>query len=139
MFDRKDKHFRLGRSLVADFKRSASLLGFSEAQAAEIALAEWVKKNHDEVQKKLDLYAEKGIVIKDPGVVNIAVFQKAEILLAKEEITRLLGNLERGNPDYRREMQLQLAQALKRIQPVYSKSKDPELLKLLEDVEAKLK
>ena len=139
MVDRKDKHFRLGRSLVAEFKRSASLLGFSEAQAAEIALAEWVKKNHDEVQKKLDIYAEKGLVIKDPGVVNIAVFQKAEILLAKEELSRLLGNLERGNPDYHREMQLQLAQALKRIHPVYSKTRDPELLKLLQDIEAKLK
>jgi len=72
MFDRKDKHFRLGRSLVAEFKRSASLLGFSEAQAAEIAIAEWVKKNHDEVQKKLDLYAEKGgVTINEPEHVEI--------------------------------------------------------------------
>jgi hypothetical protein len=52
---------------------------------------------------------------------------------------RLLGNPKRGNSDYHREMQLQLTQALKRIQPVYSKTKDPELLKLLQDVEVKLK
>lgn len=78
-------------------------------------------------------------MINDPGVVNIAVFQKAEVLLAKEELVRLLENLERGNPDYHHEMQLQLPQALKRIQPVYSKTKDPELLKLPEDVEDELK
>ena len=126
------------RNLVAEFKRTATLLGFSEAQAADIALTEWVKQNRDEAQKKLDLYAEKGITIIDPITVNIAVFQKAEVLLAKEELTKLLGNLEHGNPEYRREMQLELAQALKKIQPVYVKTRDPELLQLLEIVEQRM-
>jgi len=128
----------LRRNLVAEFKRTATLLGFSEAQAADIALTEWVKQNRDEAQKKLDLYAEKGITIIDPITVNIAVFQKAEVLLAKEELTKLLGNLEHGNPEYRREMQLELAQALKKIQPVYVKTRDPELLQLLEIVEQRM-
>jgi len=138
MLDRKDKHFRLRRDLVAEFKRSASLLGFSEAQAAEIALAEWVKKNRDEVQKRLDLYAERGITIIEPQTVNIAVFQKAEILVAKEELRRVIENFERGNPEYRHELQLEMAKALKRIQPIYNKTRDPELLQLLQTVESRI-
>ena len=138
MLDRKDKHFRLRRNLVAEFKRSASLLGFSEAQAAEIALAEWVKKNRDEVQKRLDLYAERGITIIEPQTVNIAVFQKAEILVAKEELRRVIENFERGNPEYRHELQLEMAKALKRIQPIYNKTRDPELLQLLQTVESRI-
>lgn len=138
MSNRQDKHFRLRRDLVAEFKHTATLLGFSEAQAADIALTEWVKKNRDEAQKKLDLYAERGVTIIDPITVNIAVFQKAELLVAKEELTKLLGNLEHGNPEYRREMQLDLAQALKKIQPVYVKTRDPELLLLLKNVEEHL-
>ena len=136
MKSRKDKHFRLSLNLVAEFKRVASLLGFSEAQAAEIALQEWVKKNRDEAQKKLELYAEKGITIVEPQTVNIAVFQKAEVLLAKEELRRVIENLERGNPEYKHELQLEMAKALKWIQPIYRKTRDTELLKLLQTIES---
>lgn len=54
-----------------------------------------------------------------------------------------LPNPKKSLPDleleYDLEVQLQLAQALKRIRPVYCKTKDPGLLKLVQDVEAKLK
>ena len=43
--ERKDEHFRLSLNLVAEFKPLASILGFSEAQAAETALQEWVNRN----------------------------------------------------------------------------------------------
>jgi hypothetical protein len=139
MFDRKDKHFRLGRSLVAEFKRSASLLGFSETQAAEIALAEWVKKNHDEVQKKLDLYAEKGgITINEPEHVEIKVFQRVDIFLAKEELTKRINNLDRGAPEYRKELQLELAESIHKLRPVCIQTRDPELLQLIRTAEKKL-
>lgn len=139
MSDRILKNLRIRRDVAGEFLKISTILGLKEQDAAELALSEWTKRHQDEAQKKLDMYAEKGIVIKDPGIVNIAVFQKAELLLAKEELSRLLGNIERGNPNYHLEMQPQLAQALKRIQPVYSKTRDPELLRLLQDVEAKLK
>ena len=135
MLGHKQKNFRLRATIVADFEKTASILGLHEYEAAEMALQEWIRSHHDEAQKRLDLYAERGITIIEPEHVEIKVFQKAEILLAKEELTKLLTNLERGNPDYRREMQLELAQALKKIQPVYVKTKDPELLALLKDVE----
>ena len=99
------------------------ILGLDEYEAAELALHDWVRKHHDEAQKKLDLYAEKGITIIEPQTVNIAVFQKAEILVAKEELRRLLDNLDRCNPEYRTEIQVELARALKRIHPIYVKTK----------------
>jgi len=51
-------------------------------------------KRQDEVQKKLDLYAQIGLTIVEPQTLNIVVFQKAEILLAKEERRRVLENFE---------------------------------------------
>ena len=62
----------------------STILGLKEQEAAELALSEWVKKHQDEAQKKLDLYAEKGITIIEPQTVNIAVFQKAEISLPRK-------------------------------------------------------
>ena len=139
MFERKDKHFRLKRSLVAEFKRSASLLGFSEAQAAEIALAEWVKKNRDEVQKRLDLYAEKGgVTITEPEHVEIKVFQRVDIFLAKEELTKRINNLDRGASEYRKELQLELAESIHKLRPVCTQTRDPELLQLIRNAEKKL-
>jgi len=138
MKDRIQKNLRIRRDVAAEFVKISTILGLKEQEAAELALSEWVKRHQDEAQKKLDLYAEKGITIIEPQTVNIAVFQKAEILLAKGELSRILDNLERGNPEYRREMQLELAQALKKIQPVYSHTRDPELLELLNKAQTQL-
>jgi hypothetical protein len=138
---RKDKHFRIPASLDADFVKIAKILGLKQEEAAEIALKEWIQGNRDEAQKRLDMYAEKGIVINRPeGVtINIAVFQKAELLLAKEDLQRLLGILpDVKDPASRREMQLELAKALKVIQPVFVKTRDPELAELSKQAEQAL-
>jgi len=133
---RKDKHFRLTVGLTAEFRKTATLLGFSETKAAEFALAEWVKRNRDEAQKRLDMYAEKGITIIEPHTVNIAVFQKAEIYTARQELRRLLGVLETTrDPGFKREAQLELAKALKVIRPVYTTTRDGELERLLKEAE----
>jgi hypothetical protein len=97
-----------------------------------------VKRNQGEAQKKLDVYAEKGITIIEPDIVNITVFQKAEILLAKEELGRVIENFERGNPEYKRELELEMTRALKRIQPIYNKTRNPELLRLLHTVDSRI-
>jgi hypothetical protein len=135
MKDRIQKNLRIRRDVAAEFVKISTILGLKEQEAAELALSEWAKRHQDEAQKKLDLYAERGIAIIEPQTVNIAVFQKAEILLAKEELRRVIENLERGNPEYRHELQLEMAKALRWIQPVYNKTKDPELLQLLRVVE----
>ena len=110
------------------------------AHAAEIALREWIQRNRDEAQKRLDMYAKKGVVINTPQsvTVNVAVFQKAEVLVAKEELTRLLAVFDTAPEHSRHEIQLDLARALKAIQPVYVKTRDPELAQLLAQAEAKL-
>jgi len=135
---RKEKVFRLPRDLAAEFEKLCTLLGMKEREAGELAIRGWVKANMNEAQKRLDLYAEKGITIIEPQVVNVAVFQKAEILLAKEELRRVLENFERGNPEYHHELQLEMAKALKWIQPIFNKTKDPELLQLLQLIEGQL-
>ena len=135
MSDRIQKNLRVRRNVVAEFVKISTMLGLKEQEAAELALSEWVKKHQDEAQKRLDLYAERGITIVEPQTVNIAVFQKAEILVAKEELRRVLENYQRGTPEYRHELQLEMAKALKWIQPIYNKTKDPELLELLHIVE----
>jgi hypothetical protein len=138
MKDRVQKNLRIRRDVAAEFVKISTILGLKEQEAAELALSEWAKKHQDEAQKKLDLYAEKGITIIEPQTVNIAVFQKAEILLAKEELRRVVENFERGNPEYRHELQLEMAKALKWIQPIYNKTRDSELLQLLQMVEEHL-
>ena len=134
----KEKIFRLPRDLAGEFEKLCTILGISEREAGEQAIRSWMKASRDEAQKKLDLYAEKGITIIQPATVNIAVFQKADVMLAKEEVVRLLSVLAGAPAESRREFQLQLAQALKRVQPVYVRTRDPGLQQLMEDAERSL-
>jgi hypothetical protein len=116
------------------------MLGVSEREAAEQALREWVRRNMDEAQKRLDLYASNGIRIIQPETVNIAVFQKAEVMVAKEELQRLLGVLESvKDPEYKRETQLELAKALRIFRPICTRTCDPELLELLVLIDKELR
>ncbi len=92
MKDRIQKNLRIRRDVAAEFVKISTILGLKEQDAAELALSEWAKKHQDEAQKKLDLYAERGITIIEPQIVSIAVFQKAEVLLAKEELQRVIEN-----------------------------------------------
>lgn len=142
MSARKEKHVRLSPNLEADFVKTAKVLGLKQWQAAETAIREWVQRHHDEVQKRIDEYTERGgLVINHPQsvTVNVAVFQKAEVLVAKEELQRLL-TLVQGNPpaDAKHEFQLQLARALKAVQPVYVKTRDPQLDELVRQAEKEL-
>jgi len=139
---RKEKHVRLPANLEAEFVKTAKILGLKQWQAAEIAIREWVQRHHDEVQKRIDEYTQRGgLTINQPQsvTVNVAVFQKAEILLAKDELQRLLGVLGSvKDPEYKRETQLELAKALRMFKPVCTQTRDPELLELLDQVEKQL-
>jgi hypothetical protein len=81
---RKEKIFRLPRDLAAEFEKLCTLLGFSEREAAELAIRTWVKANRNEAQKKLDLYAEKGVTIIEPEHIEIKVFQRVDISWQKK-------------------------------------------------------
>ena len=126
--------------MVASVKKTAAILGLNESEAAEMALREWDQRHHDEAQEILDTYMQRGIVINQPEsvTVNVAVFQKAEVLVAKEELTRLLAVFDTAPEGSRHEIQLDLARALKTVQPVYVKTRDPELAELLAQAERRL-
>jgi hypothetical protein len=140
MSGRKDWKHRLGVEVIAEFKRITKTLGL-EWEAAEIAVREWNQRHRDEAQKRLDMYAEKGIIFNEPTslTLNVAVFQKAELLLAKEQLRRFVDILpDIQDPASKRETQLELAKALKVIQPVFVKTHDPELASLLKQAEQAL-
>ena len=97
----------------------------------------------NEKQAKLDSFvkAENGAVINiiQPETVPIAVFQKAELVVAREELQRLLGILERTqDSQFKHETKVQLAQALKKFEPIYRHTRDPELEALMKKVEETL-
>ena len=65
-------------------------------------------------------------------MINVTVFQKAEIYSARQELRRLLDLLDAAHdPVFRSEVQLELAKALRLIQPVYTITRDGELERLL--------
>src|SRR3990172_3137166 len=138
MLGHKQKNFRLRATIVADFEKTASILGLHEYEAAEMALQEWIRSHHDEAQKRLDLYAEKGVTIIEPEHLEIKVFQRVDIFLAKEELTKRINNLDRGSPEYRKELQLELAESLHKLRPICVQNRDPELLQLIRDAEKRL-
>jgi hypothetical protein len=138
MLGHKQKNFRLRATIVADFEKTASILGLHEYEAAEMALQEWIRSHHDEAQKRLDLYAEKGVTIIEPEHLEIKVFQRVDIFLAKEELTKRINNLDRGSPEYRKELQLELAESLHKLRPICVQNRDPELLQLIRNAEKRL-
>jgi hypothetical protein len=70
---------------------------------------------------------------------EFAIFQKAEIMIAKDELQRLLDVLDSiKDPEYKRETQLELAKALRMFKPICTQTRDPELLELLAQVEKQL-
>jgi len=137
---RRQKKFDLRPDIVDSFERIAGILGLKQYEAAEAALSDWAKKHGDEAQKKLDAWAgEKGISIRANNVtVNIAVFQKAEIQIARKELRLLLDILDSGSAEYREDTKLKLAKTLKTVQPVYMKTRDPELEQLIQEAESHL-
>jgi hypothetical protein len=138
MLGHKQKNFRLRATIVADFEKTASILGLHEYEAAEMALQEWIRSHHDEAQKRLDLYAEKGVTIIEPEHLEIKIFQRVDIFLAKEELTKRINNLDRGTPEYRKELQLELAESLHKLRPICVQNRDPELLQLIRNAEKRL-
>ena len=133
------KYFKLPEELKLRFEL---LLGYFHLSASDVLtpmVQRWVEAN--EKQAKLDSFvkAEAGattINIIQPETVHIAVFQKAELVVAREELQRLLGILERTqDPQFKHETKIQLAQALKKFEPIYRQTRDPELEALIKKVE----
>lgn len=68
------------------------------------------------------------------------LFDKASLMLARSELERILSLLElnQGDPERRSAFQLDLAKALRVVEPVYRRTHDSRLGDLLVQAEAKL-
>jgi hypothetical protein len=65
----------------------------------------------------------------------LPIFAKAALVAARSELSRILDNIERAPPENKRLFQEDLAKSLRVIEPVYLRTGDPELRKLLERAE----
>ncbi len=69
-----------------------------------------------------------------------SVFNKASLFLAREELGRLIGLIENNADDEsrRRTFQLDLAKALRFVEPVYRRTRDDRLTQLMKRAESSL-
>jgi len=125
------KYFKLPEELKLRFEW---LLGYFHLSASDVLtpmVQRWVEANEKQAKLNSFVKAEAGattINIIHPETVHIAVFQKAE-----------LGILRRTqDQQFKHETKVQLAQALKRFEPIYRQTRDPELEALIKKVEETL-
>jgi len=136
---KKQKNFELPERVVQEFEQRCLRLGLKQREAVEKALSDWLKATSTQVPLSTYFPHETNVTILQPQNVNIAVFQKAELVVAREELQRLLGILERTQDlQFKHETRVQLAQALKKSEPIYRQTKDPELEALIKKVEETL-
>jgi hypothetical protein len=69
---------------------------------------------------------------------RLPIFERASVVAARSELTRILENIKRAPPENKRLFQEDLAKSLRIIEPVYMRTKDAELQKLLHQAEKEL-
>jgi len=69
---------------------------------------------------------------------RLPIFERAALVSAKSELTRILGNIKRAPPENKCLFQEDLAKALRIVEPTYIRTKDVELQKLLQQAEEAL-
>jgi len=136
---KKQKNVELPEKLACEFEQRCLRLGLKQKEAVEKALSDWLKATSTQVPLPTYFPHETNVTILHPQNVNIDVFQKAELVVAREELQRLLGILERTQDlQFKHETKVQLAQALKKFEPIYRQTRDPELEALIRQVEETL-
>jgi len=135
------KYFKLPEELKRRFEYLLDCFHLSATDILTPMIQRWVEENEKQIRLDSFVKAENGTTINiiHPETVNIAVFQKAELVVAREELQRLLGILQRTqDSQFKHETKVQLAQALKKFEPLYRQTRDPELEALIEKVEETL-
>jgi len=135
------KYFKLPEELKRRFEYLLDCFHLSASDILTPMIRKWVEENEKQIRLDSFVKAENGTTINiiQPEMVHIAVFQKAELVVAREELQRLLGILERTqDSQFKHETKVQLAQALKRFEPIYRQTRDPELEALIRKVEETL-
>lgn len=131
------KYFAIPANVKQEFEMICGRLGMTRRQGEIVTglLQEWNRANAEQARITNYFPGSTSIQI-TAGTVNLAIFQKAEVLLAKEELTRILDSFNEAAPDFVASFQLDLARALKKVKPIYNGSRDPELIALIQRAEA---
>jgi len=135
------KYFKLPEELKRRFEYLLDCFHLSATDILTPMIQRWVEENEKQIRLDSFVKAENGTTINiiQPETVHIAVFQKAELVVAREELQRLLGILQRTqDSQFKHETKVQLAQALKKFEPIYRQTRDPELEALIKKVEETL-
>lgn len=135
--------YRLPHAVRSQFKAICAALGLDQSPVLEWLIKAFIRAFVG--QAKLDLFTNQElpatniVQVYQPLNLNMIVFEKAEILLAKTDLREKLDNLQAAaSPEVQKEFQLTLAEALKKVKRVYTASRDPELTKLVLEAEAVL-
>jgi len=135
--------YRISTTTRHAFKSICSALGLDQSPVLEWLVRTFVSTFVG--QTKLDLFAypelraTTNVTIIEPRTYNIAIFDKAQVIIAKHELQHLLELLDgKGTEEFKHEIQLDLARALGKVRPMCTKNRDPELVSLLKKAEAAL-
>ena len=124
----RTKYFQGREPNLTQFEALCIGRGLNQCDILNDLIAQFLKEN-DNGQTTLSGFPQ------EPK--RLAVFERAQLIAARSELGRILENMERA-PENRPLFQVDLAKALKTIEPIYTRTRDPGLLKLLQAAEAQL-
>jgi hypothetical protein len=124
----RSKYFQGQEPELTQFEALCYNRGLHQSEVLNALISQFLKEN-DNGQTTLAGFPQEQK--------RLAVFERAQLIVARSELGRILENMERA-PENRSLFQVDLAKALKTIEPIYTRTRDPELLKLLQDAEVRL-
>jgi hypothetical protein len=136
--------YRISVTTRQAFKSVCSALGLDQSPVIEWLVRTFVSAFVGQTKLELFAYPElratTSVTIIQPQTFNLAIFDKAQVLIAKHELQHLLELLDgEGTEDFKQELQLDLARALGKVRPMCTRNRDPELVALLKKAEVVLK
>jgi hypothetical protein len=123
------KYFRGRDPALGEFELFCKAHGLKQGEIISDLIDRFLKEN--ERQQTLDAYPRR----QDPAG---RVFEYAALVGAKSELERVLELME-SNPDFKQTFQVDMLRALKVAEPIFHRTRDSGLSKLLERAEVILR
>lgn len=124
----RTKYFKGTEPNLTAFEIFCKAHGLDQSEVLNDLVVKFLKENAN--QETLDAYPKERDY-------THAIFEKAALVAARSELARVLDVIER-NQDRKELFQLDLVKALRVVEPIYKKTRDPELGKLLEKTQNEL-
>jgi len=125
----RSKYFKGREPNLSDFELFCKAHRLDQSDIINSLIDKFLKEN--ECQQTLDAYPKR----QDPAG---RVFEYAALVGAKSELARVLELME-SNPDIKESFQVDMLRALKIAEPIFHRTRDPRLSKLLERAEVVLR